>query len=67
MKLERKMREEKNKRFKKTKFSGCVNDTEKGIGNTEKEFEKEKMKCVSGTTITHLSPSKLAKILEVIS
>ena len=44
MKLERKMREEKNKRFKKTKFSGCVNDTEKGIGNTEKEFEKEKMR-----------------------
>ncbi len=27
-----------------------------------KKFEKEKMKCVSGTTITHLSPSKLAKI-----
>lgn len=44
MKLERKMREEKNKRFKKTKFSECVNDTEKGIGNTEKEFEKEKMR-----------------------
>lgn len=27
-----------------------------------KKFEKEKMKCVSGTTIMHLSPSKLAKI-----
>ena len=27
-----------------------------------KKFEKEKMKCVSGTTVTHLSPSKLAKI-----
>ena len=25
-------------------------------------FEKQKMKCVSGTTINHLSPSKLSKI-----